>query len=191
MANYLGCAQTTVAGWEGQANRTPDKKTLAKIADFFKVTIDYLLGAENFEKNSIPCYGDILSKGFTWPKEKEAYPLKVSSDEYTKKSFALKVLDDDLLPFIQKNDYGIFKKAPPKDGDIVVVRLPEQENLSLVRRWKHNQDIIALLATNPISQDKGLLSKILKHENEFIKILPEGKLVIEGVFIGIKRPFRI
>ncbi|MCU5063559.1 helix-turn-helix domain-containing protein [Bacillus cereus] len=43
MAKQLGIARTTYAMYE-QGNREPDYSTLIKLANFFEVSIDYLLG---------------------------------------------------------------------------------------------------------------------------------------------------
>ncbi len=54
-AREINVAQNTVSNWE-RGTREPDNETLAKIADFFGVTTDYLLGREPNEdkKNSLP-----------------------------------------------------------------------------------------------------------------------------------------
>ncbi|GCL71752.1 XRE family transcriptional regulator [Paenibacillus naphthalenovorans] len=43
LANRLGIARTTYSGYES-GKREPDHQTLQKIADFFDVSTDYLLG---------------------------------------------------------------------------------------------------------------------------------------------------
>lgn len=43
LAHLLGLAQTTIANYE-QNTRFPDERTLHKIADYFNITLDYLLG---------------------------------------------------------------------------------------------------------------------------------------------------
>ena len=43
LAQMLGLAQTTIANYE-QGKRFPDEETLQKIADFFNISLDYLLG---------------------------------------------------------------------------------------------------------------------------------------------------
>ncbi|MDO3660461.1 MULTISPECIES: helix-turn-helix domain-containing protein [Bacillus] len=43
VADNLGIARTTYASYE-QGKREPDHETLVKIANFFEVTVDYLLG---------------------------------------------------------------------------------------------------------------------------------------------------
>ena len=44
-ADAFGVAQTTVASWEG-GKREPGYETTIRLADFFHVSIDYLLGRE-------------------------------------------------------------------------------------------------------------------------------------------------
>lgn len=54
-AREINVAQNTVSNWE-RGTREPDNETLAKIADYFGVTTDYLLGREHNEnkKNNLP-----------------------------------------------------------------------------------------------------------------------------------------
>ncbi len=183
LAKQLGCAQTTVANWENQAGRAPGKKTVNKIAQFFNVSVDYLFGVAQFEGSTIPCYGEFPSKGFVWPEAEKYY---LSKDEFSADSFALKILDDDLEPFMMKGDYGIFRKAYPKDRDIVVVRFPEENNFSVIRSWRYYKDMVALLPTNPRVSTQIQLLCVLKKKNNVIKFA-QGELIIEGVLEGIKR----
>lgn len=43
LAKILTVAKQTVSNWES-GNRTPDNEMICKIADYFNVSIDYLLG---------------------------------------------------------------------------------------------------------------------------------------------------
>lgn len=43
LADALGVAQSTVANWEC-GRREPNYETTLKLADFFQVTVDYLMG---------------------------------------------------------------------------------------------------------------------------------------------------
>ena len=52
LAKLLNVAKGTVSNWENE-NRFPDKDMLNKIADTFKVSMDYLLGRTNEEKLTI------------------------------------------------------------------------------------------------------------------------------------------
>lgn len=49
LSSRLGMARTTYSGYEN-GSREPDNHTLEKIADFFDVSIDYLLGRTNDRK---------------------------------------------------------------------------------------------------------------------------------------------
>ncbi|MHA4413311.1 helix-turn-helix domain-containing protein [Bacillus cereus] len=51
MANQLGIARTTYAMYE-QGNREPDYNTLIKLATFFEVSIDYLLGTTEMRQDT-------------------------------------------------------------------------------------------------------------------------------------------
>lgn len=49
LAQYLGVTQKTISNYE-KGERSPDPETLKKIADYFDVTVDYLLGRSNHRK---------------------------------------------------------------------------------------------------------------------------------------------
>ncbi|HFK1716344.1 helix-turn-helix domain-containing protein [Bacillus cereus] len=51
MAKQLGIARTTYAMYE-QGNREPDYNTLIKLATFFEVSIDYLLGTTEIRQTT-------------------------------------------------------------------------------------------------------------------------------------------
>lgn len=59
LAEHLGVSRPTVTQYES-GQRKPDNETLEKIADFFSVSIDYLLGRTN-EKSS----ADKIKKALT------------------------------------------------------------------------------------------------------------------------------
>ncbi|MCB2356715.1 cobalamin-dependent protein [Clostridium estertheticum] len=69
LAEMLGLAQTTIANYE-QGKRFPDEETLQKIADFFNVSLDYLLGRseiKNYNEDFILRDSIQLSKCFIEP----------------------------------------------------------------------------------------------------------------------------
>lgn len=56
LASALAIDQTTVSKWEN-GERTPDTDSLKKLAEYFCVTTDYLLGietSESIEKEKLP-----------------------------------------------------------------------------------------------------------------------------------------
>lgn len=52
LAKELGVAQSAVGNWESGA-RSPDAATLLKIANYFDVTVDYLLTGEEKERPAV------------------------------------------------------------------------------------------------------------------------------------------
>lgn len=52
LAKRLGFAQSTIGMWESGKNK-PEFDTLTQIADFFRVSVDYLLGRED-QKALVP-----------------------------------------------------------------------------------------------------------------------------------------
>lgn len=51
LGEYLGAKKSAISLWES-GKRQPDQETLVRIATYFDVTVDYLLGRE--EQSSIP-----------------------------------------------------------------------------------------------------------------------------------------
>lgn len=49
MANHFGTSQPSYQAWES-GKRTPNSESLNKIAGFFNVSTDYLLGKSDFKK---------------------------------------------------------------------------------------------------------------------------------------------
>lgn len=54
LAEKLGVKKQSVSNWEND-NIMPSVETLEKIADFFEVSTDYLLGRENVKKSGVMC----------------------------------------------------------------------------------------------------------------------------------------
>lgn len=52
LANFLGVRNTTVSAWETGDNE-PDLTTVVKIARYFHVTTDYLLGMDDLQNDSV------------------------------------------------------------------------------------------------------------------------------------------
>ena len=70
VADYLGVNRTTYVKYETGASQ-PDNDTLSRLADFFGVSVDYLLGRENniAKQDPLPEYSNIFRI------EKKRYPL--------------------------------------------------------------------------------------------------------------------
>lgn len=59
-ANKFGVAQSTVGGWES-GKREPNFETTIRLAEFFGVSIDYLLTGRDYRENGIHVSGSISS----------------------------------------------------------------------------------------------------------------------------------
>lgn len=59
LAQALDVAQTTVSSWE-RGEKSPDPDTLIRLANFYNVSVDYLLGREN--KKETPSPASMLGK---------------------------------------------------------------------------------------------------------------------------------
>ncbi|WP_099157305.1 helix-turn-helix domain-containing protein [Virgibacillus ndiopensis] len=85
-AKELGFSRGQLANYE-QGSREPDYSTLEKIADFFDVSVDYLLGrsdTENFTVNEEQLIYDVDSKNFSLKELTEKYKLTVDGKPATK-----------------------------------------------------------------------------------------------------------
>lgn len=69
LAQWIGVSRSTVAMWERGASQ-PDNRTLTELADFFDVTVDYLLGRSD-RKNG----GNFIRFDNIFGIEKKRYPL--------------------------------------------------------------------------------------------------------------------
>ena len=178
LAESLGCAQTTVAGWEGKEQRLPSKHFLIKLTKALNITLDYLLNLEIPQTPIIPCYEDIISQGFLWPSS-YIKSLPVSKDEYSETRFALHIIDSFMEPVILAGDYCIFEKtAKPQDQDIVVARFLGENNSAIVRIWREQGKNIAFLPPANTSLNKVYL---------FSRRSVLSSLSIEGTLVSLKR----
>jgi methanogenic corrinoid protein MtbC1 len=78
LAETLGLAQTTIANYE-QGSRFPDEKTLYGLADYFRVTLDYLLG-----RSEVNLLNETLaySRAFHTQEGEELAPLEPLAERY-------------------------------------------------------------------------------------------------------------
>lgn len=160
VADYLQLTRQAYSRYE-RGEREPDFETLKKLAKYFNVSIDYLLGI-NEEDERIKAIG-----GFAIPNDKYAIPLvgqvvcgkPIESPEnlegyvhidfnHPEEYFALRVKGDSMvnagitpnaLLIVHKQNYA-------EDGDVVVVAV---NNESTTKRFKKQGDIIFLLPENP------------------------------------------
>lgn len=127
--NIFEVTKTAVSNWES-GKRTPDSDMIIKIADYFNVSVDFLLGLED---NKVP---NSRSKGVKVPvlgKVVAGIPIEAIEDiidyeeipyEMSKSGsyFALQVTGKSMEPRMQDGDVVIVKKQSDiESGDVAIV----------------------------------------------------------------------
>ena len=99
----IGAAQNTVCNWEN-GKREPDNDTLIKIADFFGVTTDYLLGTK--EKPPLLKGDDAkLIKDYHRLSEKKQQVVRNSSRALLSSSVRLVIMSINLIAALSSKQY--------------------------------------------------------------------------------------
>jgi transcriptional regulator with XRE-family HTH domain len=93
LAKQIGCKTTTVANWENQHSRTPSKKMLKRLADFFHVSTDYILGINNEKKQREDKYNQLVHKQLD---ENTDFEVSIYAKE-EERYFSFEINSDDLM----------------------------------------------------------------------------------------------
>lgn len=187
-ARQFGVAQNTVSNWEN-GNRLLDTDTANKIADFFGVSVDYLLGREPTPEGApapsrpgskwIPVLGRVAAGTPIEAVEdildyEEIDAKTAASGEY----FALQIKGQSMEPRIKDGDVVIIRKQNDcNSGDIAVVLVNGDE--ATVKRIKKRPEGIMLIPSNPAYEP-------MFYPNEDIEKLP---VTIIGKVIELRAKF--
>lgn len=188
LGESIGVAESTISLYE-TGKRQPDNEMLKKIADFFNVSTDYLLGRETPEPDyewmkahgeypynpkvrkipvlgyvaaGLPIFADEHIEGYTY--------AEIESDGFD--YFALQVKGDSMSAArINDGDTVIVRVQPTcENGDIVVVKV-DSENAT-VKRFNRLGNIVQL-----IPQSLNPEHKIQEYDLKKTKIDIVGKVV--------------
>ena len=174
LAIDLGVSQPTVSDWES-GRKIPSAKSTSKLADYFQVPIDYLLGRESAPGGPpapsrpgskwIPVLGKVAAGT---PIEAVEDILDYEEiDAHTAASgehFALQIKGQSMEPKISDGDVVIVRKQDGCDsGDVAVVLVNGDE--ATVKRIKKEPGGIMLIPSNPAYEPKF-------YSNEEIESLP-------------------
>lgn len=160
LAQNLKIARSTLAMYELDKSE-PDNATLLQLADFFGVSVDYLLGHEPTEeerrikeiggftvpdKYLIPIVGQVVAgKPIESPENIEGYVYieKKNAQDY----FALRVSGDSMINagIIPGALLIVHKQNTANNGDIVVASIDGE---STVKRYKENAGAVFLMPEN-------------------------------------------
>lgn len=145
MAKWLCVSQGTYSLWENDKVKI-DNESLQRLADYFGVTVDYLLGRESGQPPKskkgkwIPVYGEIAA-GIPIEAIEDIIDYEEIDEEMaaTGEYIALRIKGDSMEPRI-------------KDGDVVIIR--RQENVE-------NGQIAAVM----VNGDSATLKQVKREEN--------------------------
>ena len=157
-AKAFGTKQSTVGNWESGV-REPKFDTMQRLADFFNVSVDYLLGRDEpspeIPASSVPGSKWIPVLGYVRagiPTEavedildyEEISPQMAQHGEH----FALKIKGDSMEPRIKDGDVVIVRKQDDADsGDVAVVIVNGDD--ATVKRIKKRPEGLMLIPNNP------------------------------------------
>lgn len=145
-------------GMYEQGRRTPDIPTLKKIASYFNVSLDYLLGnapAKTVQQKTtgrgvrIPILGRVVA-GIPIEAVEEILDYEEITPELaaTGEFFALQVKGDSMLPKLEEGDVVIVKKQEDVEtGDIAIVLVNGDE--ATIKQVKKVNGGIMLYGFNP------------------------------------------
>lgn len=183
LGKILGVSKQTISCWE-TGKIEMDYSILNKLADYFHVSIDYLLGRSN-ERNldlsrvtnidgwqTVPVYKQIsCGEGCFCDDEIIDYVAVPSNIVRTKDCFAVPANGDSMVNIgINDGDTLIFKKTEAyEDNDIVAVCI-DTEEIALCKRVKVISDESVLLMS-----ENNKYSPILIDKNKKARVI--GKLV--------------
>lgn len=154
-AKEMGILQSTLSSWE-TGRYEPDSEMLVKIANYFGVTVDYLLGGKKVSNSIktkgkwIPVLGDVAA----------GIPIEAVEDivDYeeidaalaaTGDFFGLRIKGSSMEPRIREGDVVIVRKQDDADtGDTAVVMV--NGDSATVKRIKKEPDgSLVLIPNNP------------------------------------------
>lgn len=163
LAIDLGVSQPTVSDWES-GRKVPSAKSTSKLADYFQVPIDYLLGRESVTDGPpapsrpgskwIPVLGRVAAGTPIEAVEdildyEEIDAKTAASGEH----FALQIKGQSMEPRIKDGDVVIVRKQDGCDsGDVAVVLVNGDE--ATVKRIKKEPAGIMLIPSNPSYEPK-------------------------------------
>ncbi len=154
IADYIGVTQATFSGWENEKFEI-DNASLIKIAEYFEVTTDYILGRENSSVHSsgevirVPVLGYVAA-GIPIEAIEDILDyeeLDPSQFDGNYKYFGLKIKGDSMTPRIQDGDVVIVRQQPDiESGDVAIVCINGDE--ATCKQIKKHPEGISLMPFN-------------------------------------------
>ena len=152
VAKIVGIGQSGYSFWENGRSKIDDA-SLKKLAGFYGVTVDYILGGDAPIESStvrIPVLGDVAAgipiEAITDIVDYEEIDAALAA---TGEFFGLRVKGDSMEPRMMEGDVVIVRKQDSAEtGDTVVVLV--NGDSAPVKKIKYGPDGISLIPTNPV-----------------------------------------
>ncbi len=147
----MGFSKSTVSAWKKNST-TPDREILAKIARYFNVSIDYLVGKTDLKKPKgvkIPVLGCVPA-GIPIEAIEDIIDYEEITQEMatTGEFFALKIKGDSMEPRICDGDVVIVRRQPDVDSGQIAIVMVNGCNATCKRVMKYENGI-SLIPNNP------------------------------------------
>lgn len=150
LALRLGFSRTAISAWEIGRNEPSNEDTI-KIANFFNVSVDYLLGLDiKNDKRLLPVLGTVKA-GYNYLAEENVVDYIDPSMNITdpENYFGLVVKGDSMAPLFGEGDYLIVRKMDGEfnNNDIGIVLINGEE--ATIKKVVKTEIGIELHAFNP------------------------------------------
>ena len=171
LAAALGVTQQAVGKWE-MGRSTPDPATIARIADFFGASADYLLGCSGQRQGavfsaggeqyvSVPIIGTVKA-GYDALAFEEDYGSAVADVHNPQEYFYLLVRGDSMEPQISDGDLALVRRQTDVESGQLAVVLIDGEEGTLKKVIKKDGAVI-LQPFNPAYPTQVFMGKDLEN----------------------------
>ena len=161
LAAVIGVERSSVGKYEGKSGVIPSNDVLARIADLFGVSIDYLLERENrnqispanqtfppnilpVQRRKIPILGNVAGgEPIFADEEHEEY---VIDDDANDRDFALRIAGDSMEPLLHDGDIVYVRQQDDvNDGEIGILLLDDE---AVIKHIYHIPDGVQVVSQN-------------------------------------------
>lgn len=150
LAKKLGVASGTVGNWES-GKREPDFETVSRLARFFGVSVDWLLGRARSKREilRVPVYGKVAAgipiEAITDIEDYEEIDVSNAPGE---EFIALMIRGDSMEPRMKNGDVVIVRLQDDcETGDVAIAMVNGAD--ATCKRVKKSPEGIYLISTNP------------------------------------------
>lgn len=160
VAAYLGVERTTYVKYEN-GDSEPSFEMLGKLADYFDVSIDYLLGREGKDPVALlggfpmekqgrrPIYGTVSAGLGQYVEGDDFLGFETVDAKYnTEDYFYLRVKGNSMAPLIGDGDLLLIHKQEAVDSGELAVLLVDGEE-GFVKKIEYGHGVVRLISENP------------------------------------------